>query len=684
MLFLRQPSYEGTSDADWPVTKPVEAKQSGPGWLDYARDAYVQGAQGFNRGLDNTFNLPNYAVNALARMAGYGDVIEPARLATRFNTGEVPKTAVGKYAGSIGEFAPGALLVPGGSVAKNALNYAVLPGVASEAAGQATEGTAWEPYARLAGGVAGPLAPSGVNALARRMVPSAAEASRTMSIFAGPGAATANRVALMRAEEMERKGSGADEIWRATGWGRGVDGKWRFEIDDSAMKLAPPVENALANGGRVNTTLAAGVEHPELYAAYPPGGMQFIAEQGARNDAYAAPGQIYLKTRDAAQGRSITLHELQHPVQSLEGWAVGGSPKMFSRELPDGGYDNGFAAYKRLAGEVEARNVQARAGMTAEERRAIPPWYTEDVPRGQQIVWSGNGQNALAMSVEDVKPGIRAYHGSPHDFDAFDISKIGTGEGNQSYGHGLYFAENEGVAKAYRDELSPKQVMLAGHTFEWGRNGRGGDPNEIAKALGLKDPREIDQAAEFVGEAIRKNTSPLEVAKQVARESLAPETAEKLIPKFEMAGFSIKRQPGVTYEVNINANPENFLDWDRPLSKQSQYVQRAAKKYGLTETQTPDGPMAVGGDLYRMYGNPAYAPGKAEVPADVSNNLRNVGIPGIKYFDKGSRATSVGTRNYVVFDDKLISIIRKYGIGPAIGLGLLTSDQARELQAQGY
>jgi hypothetical protein len=49
---------------------------------------------------------------------------------------------------------------------------------------------------------------------------------------------------------------------------------------------------------------------------------------------------------------------------------------------------------------------------------------------------------------------IRAYHGSPHDFDRFDFSKIGTGEGAQAYGHGLYFAENEGVAADYRKKLA--------------------------------------------------------------------------------------------------------------------------------------------------------------------------------------------------------------------------------------
>ena len=46
---------------------------------------------------------------------------------------------------------------------------------------------------------------------------------------------------------------------------------------------------------------------------------------------------------------------------------------------------------------------------------------------------------------------IRAYHGSPYDFERFDLSKIGTGEGAQAYGHGLYFAENPAVAAGRSD-----------------------------------------------------------------------------------------------------------------------------------------------------------------------------------------------------------------------------------------
>ena len=59
-----------------------------------------------------------------------------------------------------------------------------------------------------------------------------------------------------------------------------------------------------------------------------------------------------------------------------------------------------------------------------------------------------------------------ADHGSPHSFDKFDMSKIGTGEGAQAYGHGLYFADNEGVAKSYRENLAEDMYYTPdGHMF---------------------------------------------------------------------------------------------------------------------------------------------------------------------------------------------------------------------------
>jgi hypothetical protein len=69
-----------------------------------------------------------------------------------------PKTTAGQYAQTVGEFLPAAATGPGGLV-KRVVTQAVVPALASEAAGQVTEGTAAEPYARIAGALAGGAAP---------------------------------------------------------------------------------------------------------------------------------------------------------------------------------------------------------------------------------------------------------------------------------------------------------------------------------------------------------------------------------------------------------------------------------------------------------------------------------------------------------------------------------------------
>ena len=56
----------------------------------------------------------------------------------------------------------------------------------------------------------------------------------------------------------------------------------------------------------------------------------------------------------------------------------------------------------------------------------------------------------VSKALEEGRKKIRAYHGSPHDFDEFSTDKIGTGEGAQAYGRGLYFAEREGTAQSYK------------------------------------------------------------------------------------------------------------------------------------------------------------------------------------------------------------------------------------------
>lgn len=149
---------------------------------------------------------------------------------------------------------------------------------------------------------------------------------------------------------------------------------------------------------------------------------------------------------------------------------------------------------------------------------------------------------------------------------------------------------------------------------------------------------------------------------------------------------AVGRAPGHMYEVNINARPDQFLDWDRPLA-QTPEVMAKLGPIGF-------GPNMTGQDIYqRLVGSARPGSGggmnSAGVrlsdmpPVEVSGRMNATGIPGIKYLDQGSRGAGQGSSNYVVFDDKLIDILRKYGLAGAAGpLGALLMGGGGDAQAQ--
>lgn len=240
-----------------------------------------------------------------------------------------------------------------------------------------------------------------------------------------------------------------------------------------------------------------------------------------------------------------------------------------------------------------------------------------------------------------VEKGIRAFHGSPHDFDRFDMSKIGTGQGAQAFGRGLYFAEAEDVARDYRNTLGGAD--LVGSTGNVNidsmlRRTFGGDW-EKAKASGYIPKHEIER---------------------IERDGLVP----KATPR------------GRVYEVNINADPSDFLDWDMPLSQQGEKVRQAITPERARISKEDfdwfaNSPKSGSGEnIFRQMAKKLYEEGdetrKADLPGfdyeAAGNVLREAGIPGIRYLDGMSRTAGEGSRNYVVFDDSLIDIVRKYGI----------------------
>lgn len=163
---------------------------------DMVSDTVKSAGAGLARGAVGMVGLPGTVeqlgragINYAAKQFGAGgDVVSPETalpsgqsLQKRVEdyTGKFyePKTTAGRYAGAIGEFAPGALF-PGG-VAQKVLGNVVGPAVASETAGEMTKGTSLEPWARVGGAIAGSALP---NVAARALTPAPSNAVRKQAV----------------------------------------------------------------------------------------------------------------------------------------------------------------------------------------------------------------------------------------------------------------------------------------------------------------------------------------------------------------------------------------------------------------------------------------------------------------------------------------------------------------------
>lgn len=531
---------------------------------------------------------------------------------------------------------------------------------------------------------------------------------------------------LKIAEELERQGFKNDHILQQTGWDRGERGEWRSEIDDSKSGFHPHALVDDTFGGKTTEGMSLFPDvyhHPEYLQAYPEAadmrvfadlpkhggvGGKFIPEQPwAGSTDQVIPTRIEAKGGSGKELREIMLHEMNHGADYFEGLNGGSSPsamraqmQKLAREMtPQVRYDYNqlpekakqamaFRRYRHDAGEVAANNTMNRADMSAEERRAVAPWqtYSDDIDPKMitQPHWSWDQANAPAPAMakgpskeaddlgKALEP-IRAYHGSPHDFDKFSLDKIGTGEGAQAYGHGLYFAENEGVAKSYRDNLT-RNIDINRTPFMRGGQRVGSTGNkELDDMLLSYDDRGgtiddvIDTIRYFTNDPNKRNATRYQEMLPIAERAKAE-------------GYTVGKDPGHMYEVQINADPDRFLDWDKPLSEQP-HVWEALHTSGhpgipkkpvtaedLANLRTKYGEwgemQAQGLEPLLTKPGADFAPQK---PGD-AEALKKAGIPGVRYLDGTSRAGGEGSRNYVVFSDEIINIVKKYGIA---GLALL-------------
>lgn len=148
--------------------------------------------------------------------------------------------------------------------------------------------------------------------------------------FAGPESETADKHALTTAKKLIEDGIRPSEVRRKTGWFKGLDGKWRYEISDNDSSLNEAEYEKLKDNDEIY--LSDLLEHDKLYAAYPAFRVTPVRIDNSRNGAVFYPKSGWIETQKEGltpkQFRSVLLHEIQHIIQTQEGFASGGNTQI--------------------------------------------------------------------------------------------------------------------------------------------------------------------------------------------------------------------------------------------------------------------------------------------------------------------------------------------------------------------
>ena len=451
---------------------------------------------------------------------------------------------------------------------------------------------------------------------------------------------------LSVAREMEAEKKDAKAIKMATGWERGADGKWRYEVGDvrfyDGLQL---INRSVKTEATLNDLLEDNKDKEALFASYPslknmPVVLEDMGYKGVGEYNYGKETirlNTYLLTDDdgyfTKPAVEILNHEIQHAIQKIEGFARGGSPAMVRSEIKKqmaevtkqirqlraegkeaeakelikknrGLYeasvgDDDFGSYKSLAGEVESRNVESRMGMSAEERRASLAAETEDVSREDQIfltsgdggetahsvemvhkpskeetvlrdvvvehmkgsgldvIGTEDGQRVLDMANDDGAKEHRVYHGSGAEFDHFDHSHMGEGEGVQAYGWGTYVTEVEGIGRTYaiqNSENAREHYVYSGDTHGLSEE----RINEILEVFLDAKPSEGHVVSEYNDALDWYSSKRDEYCQSLAKDA-------SLLNPSDISIVVDKTRNLYTVEIPDD-NGSNYLAWNEPLS----------------------------------------------------------------------------------------------------------------------
>ena len=333
----------------------------------------------------------------------------------------------------------------------------------------------------------------------------------------------------------------------------------------------------------------------------------------------------------------------------------------------------------------------------------------------------GEMVNPVRFRKTPVMQEIDVYHGSPHRFEEFDASKIGTGEGAQAYGHGIYFAESPDVAKSYQTALASERGFRFGDKTNLTRQ-------EIQDLVNAQYPGYLDDVARpsLVADYVMDDmvTGLIRPEGKVPKQFKPGSEREKLFKQLQKEISHADK--GALYTADLpDEMVDRMLDWDKPLSEQPKVLrallnsddewkaytaQLSPKSRKLAEDMAVGAKPNTGDEAFKLFkqldaDNPnadhnaiydvirkynprttdqdwimsmmsgSAAPGagiRGGGGADLYNTLgggeqaaqrlRAAGIPGMQYLDAGSRGQGGGgTRNFVVFpgEEKKVKILSR-------------------------
>jgi hypothetical protein len=446
-------------------------------------------------------------------------------------------------------------------------------------------------------------------------------------------------------------------VWTKDGWDPNmgfpplVIMKWRGSDDDRAGAVRRFVEEGRQRDRARNnfSDVGSAAGAPEQGAGPDDAASQGRGGQGddggdrggLRADRRPRPADRF--TRTLAEIKQLSPPELAH-------YGIDPADVELARSR---GLARGGRAKRTTEGSVYAPGK----GRKRHPATAIPGLHISSEEHGEPV-FTGRRGYALGGAEDEERPGITAWHGSGADFDEFDMSKVGSGMQAQAYGHGLYFSENPDTAREYRDTLVkdvPQSQWRVGDTPV-------GDFYQQAMQRADAAPGEA-MAGEYDKLGLMEDllhVGDVHGVRQTAPDRYRPETMDW----FEQQVAPAFSRPGKLYEVHIDAHPEHFLDWDKPIMQQPHLMRAIEEHLGDPEIA-----------LQRMVADPQKAQGAhffyaisggAPSSPQASKKLASMGVHGVTYQDD-RWGTSDPVRNYVVFDDKRVKIRNKYKGGGEVG-----------------